>query len=130
MPAVSVGQEDNIDIEINYEVHGSGQPGVLIDGYPLTTSWCWPGDPLRTVCESPAAVLRRRARRVPARRSSRSGSAVRWRSGRPVRTWMFPCDPSAGDHRHRARDNRGLSAAAGGRRGLPRADEYASLIGD
>jgi len=43
MPAVSVGQEDNIDIEINYEVHGSGQPGVLIDGYPLTTSWCWPG---------------------------------------------------------------------------------------
>src|SRR6266545_2697671 len=69
MPAVSVGQEDNIDIEINYEVHGSGQPGVLIDGYPLTTSWCWPG-------RSPAHRLRVACCRSPASRTSGTCPAV------------------------------------------------------
>jgi non-heme chloroperoxidase len=36
MPAVTVGQENNADIEIHYEDHGAGQPVVLIHGYPLS----------------------------------------------------------------------------------------------
>jgi non-heme chloroperoxidase len=36
MPAVTVGQENNTDIEIYYEDHGAGQPVVLIHGYPLS----------------------------------------------------------------------------------------------
>jgi len=36
MPAVTVGQENNWDIEIHYEDHGDGQPVVLIHGYPLS----------------------------------------------------------------------------------------------
>jgi pimeloyl-ACP methyl ester carboxylesterase len=36
MPAVTVGQENNADIEIYYEDHGAGQPVVLIHGYPLS----------------------------------------------------------------------------------------------
>jgi non-heme chloroperoxidase len=36
MPAVTVGQENNSDIEIHYQDHGAGQPVVLIHGYPLS----------------------------------------------------------------------------------------------
>jgi non-heme chloroperoxidase len=36
MPTVTVGQENNTDIEIYYEDHGAGQPVVLIHGYPLS----------------------------------------------------------------------------------------------
>ena len=36
MPTVSVGQENNADIELYYEDHGAGQPVVLIHGYPLS----------------------------------------------------------------------------------------------
>src|ERR1700756_5312158 len=36
MPTVTVGQENNTDIEIHYEDHGAGQPVVLIHGYPLS----------------------------------------------------------------------------------------------
>src|SRR6202050_4993779 len=36
MPAVNVGQENSSDIEIHYEDHGTGQPVVLIHGYPLS----------------------------------------------------------------------------------------------
>jgi len=36
MPAVTVGQENNWDIEIHHEDHGDGQPVVLIHGYPLS----------------------------------------------------------------------------------------------
>ncbi len=36
MPAVTVGRENSSDIEIYYEDHGSGQPVVLIHGYPLS----------------------------------------------------------------------------------------------
>ena len=36
MPTVSVGQENNADIEIYYEDHGAGTPVVLIHGYPLS----------------------------------------------------------------------------------------------
>jgi len=40
MPYVSVGNENGADIELYYEDHGSGQPVVLIHGYPLDgTSW-------------------------------------------------------------------------------------------
>ncbi|MDX6279006.1 MAG: non-heme chloroperoxidase [Kribbellaceae bacterium] len=36
MPYVSVGQEYSTDIEIYYEDHGTGQPVVLIHGFPLS----------------------------------------------------------------------------------------------
>jgi len=36
MPTVIVGQENSSDIEIYYEDHGTGQPVVLIHGYPLS----------------------------------------------------------------------------------------------
>jgi non-heme chloroperoxidase len=40
MSKVTVGQENNNDIEISYEDHGTGQPVVLIHGYPLNGhSW-------------------------------------------------------------------------------------------
>jgi non-heme chloroperoxidase len=40
MPHVRVGEENSADIELYYEDHGSGQPVVLIHGYPLdSTSW-------------------------------------------------------------------------------------------
>jgi non-heme chloroperoxidase len=40
MPHVRVGEENSADIELYYEDHGSGQPVVLIHGYPLDgSSW-------------------------------------------------------------------------------------------
>ena len=40
MPRITVGTENDTDIEIYYEDHGSGQPVVLIHGYPLNSdSW-------------------------------------------------------------------------------------------
>jgi non-heme chloroperoxidase len=36
MPTVTVGRENSGDIEIHYEDHGTGQPVVLIHGYPLS----------------------------------------------------------------------------------------------
>jgi len=40
MPYVTAGQENGTDIRIYYEGHGSGQPVVLIHGYPLNGhSW-------------------------------------------------------------------------------------------
>ena len=36
MATVAVGQENDTDIEIYYEDHGTGQPVVLIHGYPLS----------------------------------------------------------------------------------------------
>jgi non-heme chloroperoxidase len=40
MPYVTVGRENSAAIEIYYEDHGSGQPVVLIHGYPLDgSSW-------------------------------------------------------------------------------------------
>jgi non-heme chloroperoxidase len=40
MPYVSVGKENSAKIDLYYEDHGSGQPVVLIHGYPLSgASW-------------------------------------------------------------------------------------------
>jgi non-heme chloroperoxidase len=40
MPRIAVGTENDSPIEIHYEDHGSGQPVVLIHGYPLDgNSW-------------------------------------------------------------------------------------------
>jgi non-heme chloroperoxidase len=40
MTFISVGRENSTDIELHYEDHGSGQPVVLIHGYPLDgNSW-------------------------------------------------------------------------------------------
>lgn len=40
MPFISVGKENTTDIDIYYEDHGSGQPVLLIHGYPLSgASW-------------------------------------------------------------------------------------------
>ncbi len=40
MPHVTVGKENSGDIELYYEDHGSGEPIVLIHGYPLSgASW-------------------------------------------------------------------------------------------
>ena len=40
MPFVAVGKENEGDIELYYEDHGSGKPVVLIHGYPLSgSSW-------------------------------------------------------------------------------------------
>ena len=35
MPHVTVGSENTAPIELYYEDHGSGQPVVLVHGYPL-----------------------------------------------------------------------------------------------
>ena len=40
MPYVTVGKENSSNIDLHYEDHGSGQPVVLIHGYPLSgASW-------------------------------------------------------------------------------------------
>lgn len=40
MPRITVGTENDAPIEIHYEDHGSGEPVVLIHGYPLNgNSW-------------------------------------------------------------------------------------------
>jgi non-heme chloroperoxidase len=40
MPYIKVGKENSTDIELYYEDHGSGDPVVLIHGYPLSgSSW-------------------------------------------------------------------------------------------
>jgi non-heme chloroperoxidase len=41
MPYVRVGTENDADIEIYYEDHGSGQPVVLVGGYPLDGIHSW-----------------------------------------------------------------------------------------
>ena len=40
MGSITVGQENSTSIELHYEDHGTGQPVVLVHGYPLDgTSW-------------------------------------------------------------------------------------------
>jgi non-heme chloroperoxidase len=40
MPTITVGQQNSAPIDIHYEDHGTGQPVVLIHGYPLNgASW-------------------------------------------------------------------------------------------
>lgn len=40
MPFVNVGKENSGDIDLYYEDHGSGDPVILIHGYPLSgSSW-------------------------------------------------------------------------------------------
>ncbi|HTS05836.1 MAG TPA: alpha/beta fold hydrolase, partial [Candidatus Eisenbacteria bacterium] len=38
MPYIEVGKENSTPINLYYEDHGSGQPMVLIHGYPLSSS--------------------------------------------------------------------------------------------
>ena len=40
MPFVTVGTENSSEIQLYYEDHGSGQPIVLIHGYPLNGHSC------------------------------------------------------------------------------------------
>ena len=40
MPAITVGTENSTSIDLYYEDHGSGQPVVLVHGWPLSgRSW-------------------------------------------------------------------------------------------
>lgn len=40
MPRLTVGMENSAPIEIHYEDHGSGDPMVMIHGFPLNgNSW-------------------------------------------------------------------------------------------
>ncbi|MGA8479336.1 MAG: alpha/beta fold hydrolase [Chthoniobacterales bacterium] len=40
MPYINVGKENSGDIQLYYEDHGSGDPVILIHGYPLSgSSW-------------------------------------------------------------------------------------------
>src|SRR5246127_4071259 len=40
MPYVNVAKENSSDVELYFEDHGSGQPVILIHGYPLNgASW-------------------------------------------------------------------------------------------
>ena len=40
MPYITVGKENSGNIDLYYEDHGSGEPVVLIHGYPLSgASW-------------------------------------------------------------------------------------------
>jgi non-heme chloroperoxidase len=40
MPYVTVGKENETNIDIYYEEHASGKPIILIHGYPLSgASW-------------------------------------------------------------------------------------------
>jgi len=40
MPYLNVGKENSTEIDLYYEDHGSGDPVVLIHGYPLSgASW-------------------------------------------------------------------------------------------
>ena len=36
MASIGVGEENSTEIRIHYEDHGSGQPVVLIHGFPLS----------------------------------------------------------------------------------------------
>ena len=49
MPRITVGTENHAPIEIHYEDHGSGDPVVMVHGYPLDgnpgsarNGSCWP----------------------------------------------------------------------------------------
>jgi pimeloyl-ACP methyl ester carboxylesterase len=41
MPNITVGKEHNVQIELYYEVYGSGKPVVLIHGWPLIGGHSW-----------------------------------------------------------------------------------------
>ncbi len=80
MSKVTVGQENNADIDIYYEDHGTGQPVVLIHGYPLNGhSW----EKQERVLLAPTRVIparrdcswRRSGPRTAARASLRSATA-------------------------------------------------------
>ena len=41
MPFITVGAENSAPIDLYYEDHGSGQPVVLIHGFPLSNGATW-----------------------------------------------------------------------------------------
>lgn len=51
MPHVSVGTENNADIDLYYEDDGGGQPVLLIHGYPLNDRSATPAG--QTLSHSP-----------------------------------------------------------------------------
>ena len=53
MAFITVGHENSTDIELYYEDHGTGQPVVLIHGYPLD-GHSWEKQTAR--CSTPATA--------------------------------------------------------------------------
>lgn len=81
MPYITVGQENSADIELYYEDHGSGQPVVLIHGYPLDGhSW-----------EKQLPALLDAGHRVV----TKTGAASAGRRSRPRATTTTPSPPTS-----------------------------------
>jgi len=59
MPHIKVGTENDTDIKIYYEDHGSGQPVVLIHGYPLNSDSWERQEPELLSVQAPARKCRR-----------------------------------------------------------------------
>src|SRR5580692_6106422 len=85
MPYVTVGKENSGDIELWYEDHGSGQPVVLIHGYPLSgVSW-EKQLPVLLDAGYRASLMTAEASASPA---SRSSATTTTRSQRTFTSWL------------------------------------------
>ncbi len=77
MPRITVGTENDAPIEIHYEDHGSGQPVVLIHGYPLNGAL----NNEEQAANHYARLIRRVTQHASARRQKRRYEH-RWRTKR------------------------------------------------